>query len=260
MSVIFSVLCRRTSAQRMEIYKAYKTAYGKDLIENLKKETSGNFEKLCVNLLKPLPTYYAEALHDAMEGIGTEEEVLIEVMCGLSNRDVQAVTYTFQQMYGMSLEDALKSETSNCFKRILVSLSTGNRDETNNTNIESAKNDAQCLKDAGIGRMGTDESEFNRILCLRNNAQIRLVAEEYERLTGHTLEKDIKKEFSGDVETAMVSVLRCAMNRSLFFAKRLNKAVDGFGTDDASLIRLVSLIQNLSHKIAWIKLLDSYRI
>lgn len=224
----------------MEIVKAYKTAYGKDLIESIKKETSGNFEKVCVALLKPLHQYYAESLYSAMEGIGTEEDVLIEVMCGLNNREVQAVTHAFSHMYGTSLEDALKSETSNCFKRILVSLSTGNRDESMMTNIESARQDAQCLKDAGIGRMGTDESEFNRILCLRNNAQICLIAQEYERLTGNSLEKDIKREFSGDVETAMVSVLRCAQNKALFFAKRINKAVAGFGTDDASLIRLVS--------------------
>lgn len=229
----------------MEIYKAYKTAYGKCLIENIKKETSGKFEKVCVSLLKPLHQYYAEALHEAMEGIGTEEDVLIEVLCGLTNREVQAVTYSFKQLYGVSLEEALKSETSNCFKRILVSLSTGNRDETTMTNLESAQRDAQCLKEAGIGRMGTDESEFNRILCLRNNSQIALIAQEYQKLTGNTLEKDIKKEFSGDIETAMVSILRSAINRPLFFAKRINKAVAGFGTDDSSLIRLVRNLKKL---------------
>lgn len=224
----------------MEIAKAFKTAYGKDLIENIKKETSGNFEKVCVGLLSSLPQYYAESLYNAMAGIGTEEDVLIEVLCGLTNREVQAVTLAFKQLYGSNLEDALKSETSNCFKRILVSLSTGNRDESTVTNLASAQQDAQCLKNAGIGRMGTDESEFNRILCLRNNAQICLIAQEYEKLSGNSLEKDIKREFSGDVETAMVSVLRCALNKPLFFAKRINKAVRGFGTDDASLIRLVS--------------------
>lgn len=174
-----------------------------------------------------------------MEGMGTEEDVLIEIMCGLNNREVQAVTTAFKQMYGTSLEDALKSETSHCFKRILVSLSTGNRDESMVTNLDSAINDARCLKEAGVGRMGTDESEFNRILCLRNQAQIRLIAQEYEKMTGNSLEKDIKKEFSGDVEKAMVSVLRSAVNRPLYFAKRIHEAVAGFGTDDASLIRLV---------------------
>lgn len=66
---------------------------------------------------------------------------------------------------------------------------------------------------------------------MRNFNQIRLVAEEYEKMTGNSLEKDIKKEFSGDVEEGMVSVLRAAINQPLFFAKRIHKAVAGFGTD-----------------------------
>lgn len=195
-------------------------------------------------MCKPIHQYYAEALYEAMEGVGTEERILIEILCGLSNREVQAVTMYFKQMYGRTLEEALKSETSNCFKRILVSLSTGNRDESMVTNLAQAQQDAQCLKEAGIGRMGTDESEFNRILCLRNSAQIALIAQEYQKLTGHPLENDIKSEFSGDIETAMVSILRSSINKPLFFAKCINKAVAGFGTDDNSLIRLVSFCFN----------------
>lgn len=66
-----------------------------------------------------------------------------------------------------------------------------------------------------------------------------MIAQEYEKLTGHTLEKDIKKEFSGDIEDAMVALLRCALNRSEFFARRLHMAMAGIGTNDRDLIRLV---------------------
>lgn len=238
-AAIINVLCRRPCDQRMEIVRAYKTAYGKDLIENIKKETSGNFEKLLVALLTPRIQYYCEEIKGAMDGAGTDEDVLIEILCGgLPNREVQAITTEFQRLYGHSLEEALKEETSWSFKRLLVSLSTGNRDESMITNIDSARTDAQSLVHAGVKCFGTDESEFNRILCLRNFAQLRLVADEYQKIRGHSLEDDIKKEFSGDVEQGMVSVLRCAINRSLFFAKCLHKSVAGFGTNDRDLIRL----------------------
>lgn len=238
-NALINVLCRRTSDQRMEIVKAFKTAYGKDLIENIKKETSNNFQRLLVALCTPKIHYYCQELQGAMEGKGTDEDVLIEILCGgLPNREVQAITAEYLRLYGQTLEDAIKSETSYSFKRLLVSLSTGNRDESTNVNIDSARQDAQALVSAGVKRFGTDESEFNRILCLRNFAQIRLIAQEYEKLTGNTLEKDIKKEFSGDVEQGMVSVLRCAINRPLFFAKCIHNAVAGFGTEDRALIRL----------------------
>lgn len=236
---IIEVLCRRTNDQRMEICRTFKTAYGKDLIDDIRSECRNNFLSVLIALLTPTYEYYARELYEAMYGEGTDEDVLIEVMCGLPNREIHAVNAMYCRIFGKTLEAALSEDTSGCFKRIMVSLSTGNRDESMVVDPTAARIDAQSLKNAGISRMGTDESEFNRILCLRNYAQIKLIAQEYEQLTGHTLEKDIKKEFSGDVEDAMVAVLRCALNRSEFFARRLHKSMSGIGTNDRDLIRLV---------------------
>lgn len=236
---IISILCRRPSAQRMEIVKAYKTAYGKDLFTDIKKETSNNFQRLLLALLTPMIHYYCQELSEAMRGGGTDEDAIIEILCGgLPNRIIHIIAAEYKKLYGQHLEDALKSETSYSFKRLLVSCLTGNRDESTITDISAARTDAQSLVNAGTARWGTDESEFNRILCTRNFAQLKLIAQEYEALTGKTLEKDIKKEFSGDIEDGLVAVLRCALNRSLFFAKCLNKSVAGLGTDDRALIRL----------------------
>lgn len=236
---IIEVLCHRTNAQRMSIAASFKTAYGKDLLDDIRSECRNNFLTVLIALLTPLYEYYARELYDAMYGEGTDEGVLIEVLCGLPNNDIRNVSMMYGRIYGKTLEDALREDTSGCFKRIMVSLSTGNRDESMIIDPNAARIDAQSLKDAGISRMGTDESEFNRILCLRNYAQIKLIAQEYEKLTGHTLEKDIKKEFSGDVEDAMVAVLRCALNRPEFFAKALHNSMAGLGTNDRDLIRLI---------------------
>lgn len=139
----------------------------------------------------------------------------------------------------MNLEQSITSETSGYFARLLTSLCNAGRDESNNVDPAQAAQDAQALYSAGEGRMGTDEETFNLILCRRNFAQLRLICQEYEKLTGHSLEKAIKKEFSGDIEDGLVSLVRCCNNRSEFFAKRLHKAMAGFGTNDDQLIRLL---------------------
>lgn len=90
-----------------------------------------------------------------------------------------------------------------------------------------------------VDKWGTDESTFNRILCLRNYEQIKLIAMEYEKLSGNSLEKDIKREFSGDIEDGLLAILRVAHNRPEFFARRLHKSMAGIGTNDKSLVRLV---------------------
>lgn len=70
-------------------------------------------------------------------------------------------------MFDEDLEKELRSETSGDFKRLLTSLMGCGRDESMVTNVDQAKVDAMMLMKAGIDKWGTDESEFNRIICSR---------------------------------------------------------------------------------------------
>lgn len=156
----------------------------------------------------------------------------------------------------------MKSETSGNFKRLLVSLCTAARDESGQIDPVAAQSDARELLKAGELRVGTDESMFNMILCQRNYQQLRLVRaqlssvcflyfnvnlyilllqifQEYEKMTGHTLEKAIRKEFSGDIMEGLIAIYKCVTKKTEYFASRLHKSMAGIGTNDKQLIRVV---------------------
>ncbi|CAH2006509.1 unnamed protein product [Acanthoscelides obtectus] len=236
---IINVLARRTNAQRLQIAVEFKTMYGKDLIKDLKNELSGNFENLIVAMMTPLPEYYAKELHDAMSGIGTDEDVLIELLCTMSNQEIRTIRQAYEAMYHRPLESDLKGDTAGTFKRLMVSLCNACRDESMAVNQEAAKKDAQSLLRAGELKLGTDESTFNMILCQRNYAQLQLIFQVRKYLLGNSIEDAVKSEFSGNSESGFLAIIRAIQDTPKYFAKQLNNAISGAGTDDNSLMRIV---------------------
>lgn len=82
----------------------------------------------------------------------------------------------------------------------------GRRAENAQVDEGAVARDARDLMAAGVLQIGTDESTFNAILCTRSYAHLRRVLTEYQRISGHTLEKAIKEEFSGDIKAGLLAI------------------------------------------------------
>jgi annexin A7/11 len=232
-----------------EVAKAYKNKYGKDLIDDIKSETRGNLENLLVALMMPILDFYCKEINDAIDGIGTDEQVLIEILCTLSNSEIHIIKQRYNQLYGEDLEPAISDDTSGNFKQLIVLLCRATRDESGKTDLAKAKEEAAALLRAGELMLGTDESVFNTIMCRRNYEQLKLIFKEYEILTGHSFERAIKKEFSGDVKDGFLAIFRCVNYKSEFFAHQLMKSMKGLGEFLLKMCESILIfIMNFRHK------------
>ncbi|KAG7511698.1 annexin A5-like isoform X2 [Solea senegalensis] len=236
---IIDLLGSRSNKQRVPLLRSYKTSYGKDLVKDLHSELSGDFRKLVMAMLKTPAEFDAYELNSAIKGAGTDEACLIEILSSRSNAEIKEINRIYKQEYKKSLEDAISGDTSGHFRRLLISLAQGNRDERPNVDVSLAKQDAQALYAAGENKLGTDESKFNAILCARSKPHLRAVFMEYQQMCGRDIEKSIVREMSGDLESGMVAVVKCIKNTPGYFAERLYKSMKGAGTKDRTLIRIM---------------------
>ncbi|XP_026074877.1 annexin A4 [Carassius auratus] len=238
-ATIIEILAHRTIAQRQKIKESFKQSVGKELVDCLKSELSGNFEQVVVGLMMPAPVYDAYELRNAIKGAGTEEACLIDILASRTNAEVKEIIATYKKEYGKSLDEDVSGDTSGMFQRVLVSLLTAGRDQSTKVDEAQAVQDAKDIYEAGEARWGTDEVKFLTVLCVRNRNHLLRVFQEYQKISGRDIEDSIKREMSGCLEDVFLAIVKCLKNKPAFFAERLYKSMKGLGTTDSVVIRIM---------------------
>ncbi len=238
-ATLIKIIANRTNQQRQAIKAQYKATYGRDLIEDLKKETHGKLEDAFVALFTEPIEYDADTLRDAMKGAGTNEDTLIEIITSRSPQQINAIKACYQKKYQRDLEADVKKETSGTLQKILISLLQASRSMNPHPDQGKCQAIAKEIFDAGEAKLGTDESVFNKYFGTLSPYELACVAQHYHKLTGHTILDAIDKEMKGDSKKAYRTIIYATLSPSEYFATRVNDAIKGFGTKDRILMRVL---------------------
>ncbi|KFO86659.1 Annexin A4, partial [Buceros rhinoceros silvestris] len=119
---IIDILTKLNVSQRQQVLITYKSTIGRDLIDDLKSELSGNFERVIIGMMTPTTMYDVHELRRALKGAGTDEGCLIEILASRTNEEIRRINENYKLQYGRTLEEDIVSDTSSMFRRVLVSL------------------------------------------------------------------------------------------------------------------------------------------
>uniref|UniRef100_A0A667YNL3 Annexin n=2 Tax=Myripristis murdjan TaxID=586833 RepID=A0A667YNL3_9TELE len=234
---ILMLLTSRSNDQRQQIKAAYKKSYGKELVSALKSELGGLFEDLIVALMTPPVSYDAAQLRKALKGAGTDDQVLIEILASRTSEQLKEIIKVYKKDCGGKLEKDICGDTSGHYRDLLVMLLQGKKKEGVDEGM--IEKDAKDLYAAGEGKLGTDEAKFVTILGSRSAEHLREVFAAYKKLSGSDIEDSVKGETTGNLESLMVAVVKCARSVPTFFAEALYGSMRRAGTDDDTLMRIM---------------------
>ncbi|XP_048042598.1 annexin A6-like [Megalobrama amblycephala] len=238
-ATIVEVLAKRSNAQRQQIKAAYQQSAGKPLADDLKKALKSDFEEVVLALLMTPPEYDAFEMKRAMKNLGTNENVLSEILGTRSNKEIAALKNTFKEVYGEMLEEDIKCEVKGDLETTLVALCKATRSEDRNIDDGMAKSDAKALFEAGENRIGTVCSVLIDILTNRSEAQLCKILQYYGQLSKDGLAKDLEGELHGSFEDCLMTLVKSAWNKPAYFAEKLHLAMKGLGTNTDTLTRII---------------------
>ncbi|ORX55244.1 Annexin [Piromyces finnis] len=179
----------------------YKETYNKNLEEDVRGDTSGDYRNALVSILKANrnendfqfndkdASEDVFTLYRSGEGkVGTDEDVFIEILTNRPYSHLIQIFEMYQQKYSNSMESAIKSEFSGDIKKTLLAI------------VKTTKNLSQYIAEQienSMKGLGTRNDKLIRlIVCYREPALMERIKKDYQKLYNKTLAERIDGKIS----------------------------------------------------------------
>lgn len=124
---VLDVFTQRSFQHLWYLFKhAWPKISEQDLLEQVESECSGDFKDGIKTLIRfstqiP-PVYYAHSIHNALEGLGTEDRQVMYIIVTRSEIDLIDIKEKYLELFEKELADELKGETSGDYEKLLLTL------------------------------------------------------------------------------------------------------------------------------------------
>ena len=234
---LINIIANRSNSQRQLILYSYENKYNSELINDVKPLVNKNFFKLFKALFQSPVDYDCYQLREAVAGLGTNRDTLIEILSTRSNVRIMDIKKRYPELnYGKELSKEIESNTSGHLRVILLKLLECGRPSNSTLDENECKNCAIKLNKAEIVKKGFEQEIIN-IFTEKSKKEFVFITQLYYKIYGKTLLQLVDHLFSGDVKKVFTTIIYALLSPSEYFAHRINKSIKGFLTNNDVLIR-----------------------
>jgi len=121
-STFIDILTARSPWHVQEVDRVYTQKHGHGLAQAIRNETSGDYMKTLLALVKTPDRYWADRIHDAVAGAGTNDRLLIFIVTSFDKPTLQWIGKKYEELHKETLEKAVKGDTSGDYGKLLREL------------------------------------------------------------------------------------------------------------------------------------------
>ena len=154
---LIAATCTRTKTQLARTAKRYRAQYDRDLREDVKGETGGNYGRMVYYAMATRPQYVSEMISLACNGIGCDETILIETFASCTTAELRQGKKAWEGKSDKSLVDYLNSELGSGYdglRKLLLKLLKGDVSTAESADDAQAAEQAatlqKALEDTGV--------------------------------------------------------------------------------------------------------------
>ncbi|KAL4996119.1 hypothetical protein BDV10DRAFT_173194 [Aspergillus recurvatus] len=234
---LIQVLSRLDPLQVAAVRATYSSHIRRDLYSDVKSETSSYFRQGLLAIIDGPLMHDTALAREAVQGIGTKEWLLNDVLLGRSNADLNAIKLSYERTYRRSLERDVEGDlsfkTKNLFAHV---LRAGRHEENAPIDRHTIESEAQNIHGATAARLVNNADEVCSIFARSSNNELRALNQAFSTRYHTSLETHIEKEFSGHMKDALLHMLRTALDPAMRDAVNLEECMKGMGTKDERLV------------------------
>ncbi|XP_058185118.1 annexin Gh1-like [Rhododendron vialii] len=237
--LIIQILAHRNSAQRKLIRQTYADLFKEDILKELDKELSNDFERVVLLWTMDPAERDAFLANEAAKRLSASNWVLMEIACTRSSHDLFMARQAYHARYKRSVEEDVSYHTTGDFRKLLVPLLSSFRYEGEEVNMTVAKSEAKILHEKILEKAYNHE-ELIRILTTRSKAQLNATLNYYNNEFGNAINKDLKADPKDEYLTLLRATVKCLTCPEKYYEKVLRSTINKLGTDEWALTRVVA--------------------